>query len=170
MPVDLENARERLREWARVYRDTRKRGQAGSAESKYLSPQCWEAPEPRAPLDVRRAHATHALLKQLPSPNFRALTFRYCWPWLPVAIPLRHLSRRLGYRINLTVYDDLIAIGEHRLAVVIDASQAKWATPRPWSGGVDADRVNMSPRDGTATVAASQATLRNGPQEAAGYG
>lgn len=120
MSIDLDETRRRLRGWACHYRDRARQGSAGSAERKWLSPQCWESPQPRPVFPFLEAVETQRLLQQLPTPNFRALTFRYCWPWLPVGIPLRHLSRRLGYRVTLKIYDELVRIGEHRLAAIID--------------------------------------------------
>ncbi len=123
MSVDLEHTRERLREWARYFRDRARKGEAGSAERLWRSPQCWEAPAPRPVLDVQRAIRTQLLLQQLPHQYHRALGWRYTVPWLPLGIPLRALSRRLGYRVSPREYDELVAIGEHRLAVLLDAGR-----------------------------------------------
>jgi hypothetical protein len=132
VPADLDEARERLKEWACHYRDRARQGIAGSAEGSWRSPQIWEAPRPRPVADFRRAVETHALLRdRVPTPNFRALTFRYCWPWLPVGIALMHLTRRVGYCVTMRIYEDLLAIGEHRLAAAIDVEEEK----QPARGG-----------------------------------
>jgi hypothetical protein len=91
----------------------------------WRSPQCWDAPQPKPAHDFRRAVQTHDLLRDhVPVPNVRALTYRYCWPWLPLGIPLRHLTRRLGYRIGPREYEQLVAIGEYRIAVLLAGGEA----------------------------------------------
>ena len=117
---DVEEARRRLREWAYFFRDRATKNRTWSAEGAWRSPQCWEAEKPRPAYDLRSAVATLQILKtQIPKPNFRALTWRYCYPFLPLGIPLRSLSRRLGHRVNLKEYEELILFGEYRLAVAL---------------------------------------------------
>lgn len=118
--IDLEEARGRLREWAYVFRDRRTKGQAGSAEGMWRSPQVWDPPAPRATIQERQAYATHEVLRAIPVPSYRVLTWRYCAPWVPVAIPLRHLSRRLGYRVTLKDYEELILLGEYAVAAKLE--------------------------------------------------
>jgi hypothetical protein len=120
LATDLETVRERLREWARYFRDRAKQGQSGSAEGLWRSPQVWESPNPRPVLDVQRAIRTQLLLQQLPHQYHRALSWRFVAPCLPVGIALRHLSRRLGPRIGPKEYDELVVLGEYRLAALID--------------------------------------------------
>jgi hypothetical protein len=150
--VDVEHARERLREWAWFHRDRPRKGQAGSAERFWRSPQCWEAPQPRPAFSLLRAIETQGLLQRLPVPNHRALCFRYAYPFLPIGIPLRHLSRRLGYRVNAQVYADLVAIGEHRLAVLIETSPHQPAVLRP---GASARVAAVAPARARTSDAAS---------------
>ncbi len=121
--TDLEHVRTLLREWSAFYRDRARRGQCGSAERAWLSPQCWTAPEPRPAYDPRRAIQTQALLQKLPPPNHWAITVRYAWgPWLPPHIGYRYLSRRVGYRVTTVIFADLVLFGEQRVAVLIDGA------------------------------------------------
>lgn len=132
--ADVEEARSRLREWAYYFRDRPTKGKAGSAEGNWRSPQVWEAQKPKPVVSLLRAIETQGLLKQLPTPNHRALAWRFAYPWLPLSIPLRHLSRRLGHRVNLKEYDELVQIGEYRLAVLIDTQQEVLYSPPPLAG------------------------------------
>ena len=131
---DVEEARNRLREWAYYFRDRPIKGKAGSAEGNWRSPQVWEAQKPKPVVSLLRAIETQGYLQQLPKPNFRALTFRYCWPWLPVGIPLRHLTRRVGYRVNLRTYEELVTIGEYRLASLLYKAPEVAYSPPPSTG------------------------------------
>lgn len=118
--IDLETTRERLREWAIVFRDRHRKGSAGSAERAWRSPQVWEAPEPRKLVDVLRAGRTQDLLQRLPVVNHHAIKWRYVAPWLPQGIALRDLSRRAGYKVTPPLYQELVYLGECRLAVLLD--------------------------------------------------
>lgn len=131
---DVEEARARLREWAYYFRDRPTKGKAGSAEGNWRSPQVWEAQKPKPVVSLLRAIETQGLLQELPKPNHRALAWRYCYPWLPLGIPLRSLSRRLGYRITLRVYDDLVTLGEYRLAALLDRRESVVYSPPPLAG------------------------------------
>jgi len=121
--IDLEEARARLREWAYVYRDRAKRGKAASAEGRWRSPQVWETQKPRPLVVERQADATQEILQTIPVPNYRAITFRYCWPWLPLGIALRHLKRRLGYAVTLRDYEHLVILGEYAVAHALEAQR-----------------------------------------------
>lgn len=131
---DVEEARNRLREWAYYFRDRPINGKAGSAEGNWRSPQIWDPPNPRPVVSLLRAIETQGLLQELPTPNHRALAWRYAYPWLPLGIPLRSLSRRLGYRITLRVYEDLVTLGEYRLAALIDTRAGMAYSPPPLAG------------------------------------
>jgi len=122
--IDLEHARERLREWAWFFRDRARKSMCGSAEKAWRSPQCWEAPAPRPAFSQLRAIETQALLQRIPVPNHRALCWRYAYPFLPLGIPLRNLSRRLGYRVSLRQYEELVAIGEYRLTALLNGDSS----------------------------------------------
>lgn len=132
--ADVEEARARLREWAYYYRDRPIKGKAGSAEGNWRSPQIWEAQKPKPVVSLLRAIETQGLLQELPIPNHRALCWRFCYPWIPLGVPLRHLSRRLGYRVNLKEYDFLVERGEYRLALLIDTRAEVLYSPPPSSG------------------------------------
>src|SRR5262245_54781340 len=128
MAADIDEARARLREWAHFFRDVARRSRSFSAEGAWRSPQVWEAQKPKPAYDPKRALTTWLLLREVDTPPgpqgkcpyYRALTWRYCYPWLPVGIPLRSLSRRLGYKINLRTYDELVYVGEIRLSRLLD--------------------------------------------------
>lgn len=132
--TDLDEVRTRLREWAYFFRDRARKGHAGSAEGNWRSPQVWESPKPRPVHDPRRAAHTQDLLQRLPTPNHRALCWRYAYPWLPLGIPLRSLSRRLGYRVNLKQYDELVVLGEYRMAALLDSGIETLYSPPPLAG------------------------------------
>lgn len=132
--VDLDEARERLREWAYFFRDRARKGRAFSAEGNWRSPQVWDPPKPRPAHDPKRASATWGLLREIPVPQYRALTFRYCWPWLPIAIPIRHLSRRLDYRVNQKDYEHLVLLGEYAVAAALSTNADLVYSPPPSSG------------------------------------
>jgi len=118
--ADVEEARHRLREWAFYFRDQLRRSSCGSLERNWRSPQCWTVAEPKPDYDFLTAVATHAVLQSIETANFRALTWRYCYPRLALGIPLRMLSKRLGYRLTLRDFDELVAIGEHRVAAKLN--------------------------------------------------
>ncbi len=136
--LDLEEARDRLREWAFYFRDVRRKGKAGSAEGNWRSPQVWETPKPRPAFDLRRALHTWELIRALPSPGYRVLTARYCYPFVPIHLTLRLLSRRVHpfthKRITLKEYEELVAIAEHRLAAALYNEEVLTYSPRPTSG------------------------------------
>jgi hypothetical protein len=130
--VDVEHARERLREWAAYFKDRHRQGSAGSAERRWRSPQIWYPPEPRPAHDFRRAVRTHELLRDhVPKMNFRAVTWKYCFGSAPVHIALRSLSRHANYRVTLAVYQDLTYFAECRLAVLIETGPHPTASLRP---------------------------------------
>lgn len=131
---DVEEARNRLREWAYYFRDRPIKGKAGSAEGNWRSPQVWDPPNPKPVVSLLRAIETQGYLQQLPTPNHRALSWRYAYPWLPLGIPLRSLSRRLGYRVNLRTYEELVTIGEYRLASLLYKSPEDAYSPPPSTG------------------------------------
>lgn len=55
-------------------------------------------------------------------------------------IPLRSLSRRLGYKVALREYEELVSIGEYRLAVLIaEARPAPLVVPGKKSGACRTD-------------------------------
>lgn len=120
MPADIEEARYCLREWAYYFRDRRRRLRTGSAEGAWRSPQCWYPVAPKPDYSLLRAIQTWSILRGLPVMNYRALTWRFCYPQLPLGIPLRALSRRAGYRINQREYENLVTLGEIRVAVALD--------------------------------------------------
>ena len=121
--IDLDEARGRLREWAFVFRDRRAKGRTKSAEGAWRSPQIWDPPRPRATVIERHAYATNEILRAIPVEQYRALTWRFCYPWLPVAIALRALSRRLDYRVTLRDYQHLIVVGEYSVAHALEAQR-----------------------------------------------
>ncbi len=132
--VDLDEARERLREWAYFFRDRARKGRAFSAEGNWRSPQVWDPPKPRPAHDQRRAIRTQEILQGIPKPNYRAVTYRYCWPWLPIGIPLRHLRRRLGYTVTLREYEHLVLLGEYAVADALSKIPDLVYSPPPSSG------------------------------------
>lgn len=120
--MSIEETRFRLREWGALYRDSPERIRTGSAEGNWRSPQVWNPIKPRQPYDEIRARETWAVLQQIdppgreevrPAPLYRALTWRYCYSFLPQGIALRALRRRLGYRVSPRDFDDLVAAGEN---------------------------------------------------------
>lgn len=112
----------------------RERGRAFSAEGNSRSPQVWDPPKPRPAHDPRRASATWGLLRAIPTAQYRAITWRYCFPWLPVAIPLRSLSRRLDYRVTLREYEHLVLLGEYAVAAALSENADLVYSPPPSSG------------------------------------
>lgn len=132
MTVDLDETRRLLREWAAFFRDRPKRWRTFSAEGNWRSPQIWEPQQPRPDFHELRALETWWHLRAIPTPYYRALTWRYCYPWLPIGIPLRALKRRLGYTITLKEYDQLVQNGEYALAVrLYNESNATYSAPAP---------------------------------------
>lgn len=118
--IDLDEARGRLREWAYVFRDRRAKGRTKSAEGGWRSPQIWDPPRPRATIIERHAYATNEILRAIPVEQYRALTWRFCYPYTPVAVALRALSRRLDYRVTLRDYQHLIVLGEYAVAAKLE--------------------------------------------------
>jgi len=91
-------------QWARYSRNGFYYGHCGSVEHKYLSPQCWYAPEPRPPeinlsevLDVERA------ITGAPEKNRVCLVLRYVRkvkePWI-----LSRLAKK-EYRVWVKPHD-----------------------------------------------------------------
>ena len=135
--ADLDETRLMLREWAWYFRDRHRTSRTFSAEGNWRSPQVWQSPPPRPDYEPRRAMRTWDLLRSIDhppapigkAPYYRALTWRYCYPTLAVGIPLRALGRRLGYKVNLRAFDDLVSIGEFRLAHALYIDRVSGYTP-----------------------------------------
>lgn len=142
MSCDLDEARYRLREWAYYHRDRARKHKAGSAEGNWRSPQIWYPEEPKPGYDQLQAIKTHEILKdrnRIPTLQYRALTWRYCYPFVPIHIALRWLSRRTNTfpggpirRVNLKEYQELVTIGEMRFAAALFYTQEeKGYSPTP---------------------------------------
>jgi len=140
--TDLETTRELLREWGWWAKDRRRRLRTGSAEGNWRSPQVWHPVEPRPAYSLLRAIKTWHMLRRLPTMNYRALTWRYCYPHVQVHIALRALSRRAGYRVNQRSYEDLVKLGEYKLAYLLEKetervySDQKCSDPPSWRAAI----------------------------------
>jgi len=117
--ADVEEARERLREWAYYFKDKRHRIRAGSAEGAWRSPQIWDPPEARPVRYLVRALHTWSILLAIPRLQYRALTFWYAHPEQQLFVVLRTLSRYAGHRVTKKEFTELVQIGEFRVQFLL---------------------------------------------------
>ena len=134
-----------LRNWGVVFRDRRKLFRTASIEGLYRSPQRGhhepipgdQEERPKERPDVLLALETWMKLrdtlaptldiglKARPNLEYFALSYWYAFlirpgfTGLPIQIPLRHLSRRAGYRVDQQGYCQLVYLGKCKMAPVI---------------------------------------------------
>jgi len=98
-----------INQWARWSRETFRYGHCGSIEHKYLSPQCWESPEPRPPeINLKEVMQVERAVIQLPDKHRIVLIWsrvhRVKEPW---AIA-RQAKKRHRVWVNPHKVEDLI--------------------------------------------------------------
>lgn len=123
LPDELD---ERLKEWARYFRDRRRLERCRSLEGRFnpFNPGSWDAGwgDPEAvpaylpPVVMPRVLRTHACVQSLPSKSQRwSITIGYCYPSLQRYQVLKILRKYTGRRFNWNGYLDELDMGRMRV-------------------------------------------------------
>ena len=128
---DLYLTDERLKEWAWWFRDRRSSDRCRSIESRYrrssedADPDGWgdietsPKTQPARSYNVLRAEKTEDSIRQLERIYRWALTYAYCYPYLPRHVTLRCMKKYAGRRLNWGKYTEVLEIGVMRLHTVM---------------------------------------------------
>ena len=128
---DLEWVDERLKAWARYFKDRHKYSTCGSGERGFnsFSKDSWDEgwgskdeipPPPIAPLlDLRSVLQTHSAIHALVKSQRWALTYGYCYPGLPRWQVLNLMRKYTGRRFTWRGYLDELDMGRVRVAAYL---------------------------------------------------
>lgn len=127
MKRDLPDIEERLREWARYFKDRRRVERCRSIEHRYVrmpGEEGWgdedAAPtSPRASVNVLRAIQTNDAIRSLPKVQAWVITYAYCYPALPRGMVLRCMKKWTGKPMNWKVFTEQVEIGRYRVAAIL---------------------------------------------------
>jgi len=129
--IDLESVDERLREWAYFFRDRRQLNHCRSIEHRFrphsddFAAEGWgdmeSAPQvnPGRSYAVLRALQTHDAIGQLPLVNKWAITYGFCYPYLPKFVVLRAMKKFTGRRINWKAFTEALDVGRCRVHTTV---------------------------------------------------
>ena len=122
VPPELD---ERLKEWARYFRDRHRYNRVQSIEGRFnpYSPGSWDSGwgEPEAPQSVLpeiklpRVLLTHTAVHELPRLHRWAITYAYCYANLERWQVLKFIKKYTGQRISWKSYLEVVDIGRVRI-------------------------------------------------------
>jgi hypothetical protein len=118
---------ERLKEWARYFKDRQAFGFARSIEGRFQahSPGSWDEgwgsqsdippPEPRSNVELPRVLRTHSAVMSLDRPYRWVVTYGFCYPYLERWQTLKFLRKYTGKRFSWAQYMDALDIARLRI-------------------------------------------------------
>lgn len=123
LPDELD---ERLREWARAFKDRHRWGKCGSLEGQFnrfmpgVREESWGPPEPPGailpPLMMPRVLRTHECVMSLPSRSQRwVITFRYCYPGMARHQVLKAMRKYTGKRFSWKEQENELEMAKMRV-------------------------------------------------------
>ena len=127
MKRDLPDVEERLKEWARHFKDRRRLERCRSIEHRYIrmpGDDGWgdEDAAPTSPspsVNVLRAIQTNDAIKKLPKVQAWSITYAYCYPGLPRGMVLRCMKKWVGQPVTWKVFVEQVEIGRYRVAAIL---------------------------------------------------
>lgn len=132
---DLALVDDRLREWAWYFRDRKQLNHCKSIEHRFqahsddFAAEGWgdmeSAPkaQPSRSYQVLRALETHEVIGHLPLVNKWAITYGFCYPYLPKFVVLRAMKKFTGRRIAWKAFIEALDIGRFRVYTSIFSGQ-----------------------------------------------
>jgi hypothetical protein len=138
LPAELD---ERLKEWARHFRDRRRLERCKSIEGRFNphAPGSWDSgwgdpeavPSYLPPIVLPRVLRTHACVSSLAKPGKWAITLGYCYPGLQRYQVLKILRKYCRKRFTWNAYLDELDMARLRIWACLDSQYVQISSTTP---------------------------------------